>query len=333
MPPLVETDRTSLTGHTDPLPEPYASLERRIGRAMLDKRLRRELDHLARLSHQGEGIFRLEALFPHVVDNLTALALRLTGLAGRARRNFLNPRIVERRWQLPHLPKSFDGFRLLQLTDLHFDLDPAFTPALIEKLKDLDHDAVVITGDFRNSTNEDHGPSFDAAKEVIACLKSPCFAILGNHDFIELVPALEPAGLPFLLNEVAFLSRGEDRLWIAGIDDPHFYHTHDLRRIADALPPDACTVLLSHSPEIVKEPIPDCFDLILCGHTHGGQICLPGGRWVHVPVHGLESEFIKGPWRYGNAQGYTSPGTGACGVAGRLNCPGEITVHILTPKA
>ncbi len=311
------------------LPEPYASLERRLGRPALEKRLDRQANHWAHLAHQGEGIFRLERYLP--IDTVAAFGLRVMGLAKRGRANFLSPQIVERHWRLPRLPKSFAGFRLLQLTDLHLDLDPALLPVLIELIGTITYDAVVITGDFRNTTHEDHGPSFAAAKKLIECLKAPRFGILGNHDFIELAPDLEAAGLPILLNEVTSLSRGDDKIWIAGIDDSHFYETHDLQRIDAALPPDACTILLAHSPEIVHELIPDRFDLVLCGHTHGGQLCLPGGRWLHVPVHKLKAEFINGPWRVGATQGYTSPGTGACGVPARLNCPGELTVHILSP--
>ena len=313
----------------NPLPEPFASLENRLGRPMLEKRLMRQADHWAGTAHQGEGIFSLERLVP--IDALAAFMLRVSGLAGRSRANYLAPRLVERHWTLPRLPSSFAGFRLLQLTDLHLDLDPAFTPCLIERLKPVAYDAVVITGDFRNSTHEDHAPSFEAASKIIDCLHPPRFGILGNHDFLELAPALESAGLSMLLNEVACLTRGDDKLWIAGIDDSHFYRTHDLARVDAALPPDACTILLAHSPEIVHELPPDRFDLVLSGHTHGGQLCLPGGRWLVVPVKNLKPQFVKGPWQVGTTQGYTSPGTGACGVPARLNCPGEITVHVLTP--
>ena len=307
-----------------PLPEPLASLERRMGRALLEKRLERQ----AHFTYKGDGILGLERYLP--ISAIVELLLKATGLAKRARANYLAPRIVERTWRLPRLPKSFNGFRLLQLTDLHSDLDPEFTPALIERLDGLSYDAVVITGDFRNSTHLDHTVASASAQSLVAHLKSPRFGILGNHDSIELAPDLELAGLPILLNEVTCLRRGTDQLWIAGIDDSHHYQTHDLTRVSAALPPEACTILLAHTPEIVPELIPDRFDLVLCGHTHGGQICLPGGRWLHVPVHGLKPEFIKGPWRSGTTQGYTSPGTGACRIPARLNCPGELTIHILT---
>jgi predicted MPP superfamily phosphohydrolase len=291
----------------------------------------RQATHWAQRGHQGGGLLHLDAILP--LDTLVSFALRATGLAKRARANYLAPRVVERHWRLPRLPTAFAGFRLLQLSDLHLDLDSEFAPALIEKMRGLAYDAVVITGDFRNSTYENHARAVAEAGTVIATLREPRFGILGNHDFIEQVAELESLGLPILLNEAAKITRGSEQLWIAGIDDSNFYFTHDLARVIKALPSEACAILLSHSPEIVLELPDDRFDLVLCGHTHGGQLCLPGGRWLHTPVRGIETEFICGPWKVNHTQGYTSPGTGACGVPARLNCPGELTIHVLEPMS
>lgn len=312
------------------LPEPYASLSRRLGPGLLERRLLTQAGHWAHLDHQGAGIFKLERFLP--LDPIVLATLKLTGLYPRAHSNHLFPRIVERQWQLPRLPAAFEGFRLLQLTDLHLDLDPGFLDALIPRLAPLTYDALVITGDYRNSTRDDFAACLALARRLLASLPAvPRFGILGNHDFIEQVPDLEGAGLPLLLNESAFLERDGDRLWFAGLDDPHFYRTHDLAAAAAGIPPDACTILLAHSPEIANQIAPGRFDLVLCGHTHGGQLCLPGGRWLHVPVKNQPRARIRGPWLApdGMTKGYTSPGTGSCSVPARLNCPGEITIHRL----
>ena len=310
------------------LPEPYASLALRLGTEQLQRRLITQASHWAQMAHQGSGIFRLEKHFS--LDALVAQCLILTRLARRTRANHLNPRLVERTWRLPRLPAAFDGFRLLQLTDLHLDLDPDFTDALIARLQGVSCDAIVITGDFRNSTREDFHPAMADTHRLLATLPAvPRFGILGNHDFIEQVPSLEADGLPMLLNESAALERDGQKLWFAGIDDPHFYRTHDLAAASRDIPSDACTVLLAHSPEIADELPEGRFDLVLCGHTHGGQLCLPGGRWLHVPLKNQPAERIRGPWTAAGTLGYTSVGTGSCGVAARLNCPGEFTVHTL----
>ena len=308
----------------------YPALEARMGRELFARRLSKQAEKSARLLHQGEGIFRLERILP--LDSLVSLGLSLTGLAPLARKNFLNVRLVTVEWNLPRLPPAFEGFRLLQLTDLHLDLDSGLTDVVKRIAAEVPHDAAVITGDYRNQTDGDYRLCLRETAKVLESLGPLRWGILGNHDFVEMVPSLEGAGLPMLLNEVAAIERQGQKLWIAGIDDPHFYKTHDLKKVRAAAPPDACTILLSHSPETFAEAEALGFDLQLSGHTHGGQLCLPGGIPVVVPCK-IDREFIRGPWRHGRLCGYTSPGTGSCGVAARFNCPAEVTLHILHGSA
>lgn len=306
--------------------EDYLALEKRIGREHLAERLLKQAGNSAKLLHQGEGVFRLEKFLP--VDSLVSLGLRCCGLGGLVRRNFLGLRVVTRHWTLPHLPGAFEGFRLLQLTDLHLDLDLELTHVVERFVRATPHDAAVVTGDYRNQTDGDYGPCMAEMERITPLLASERWGILGNHDCIEMVPSLERAGLPVLLNETAAIRRRGEILWIAGIDDPHFYKMHDLRKVRSATPGDACVILLSHSPEIYSEAERVGFDLQLSGHTHGGQLCLPGGLPVIVPCR-VDRRFVNGRWSHLTLQGYTSPGTGSCAVAARLNCPPEITLHVL----
>ena len=304
----------------------YPALEARIGRDLLAARLLQQAKKTARLIHQGEGIFRLERIFPF--DRLVALGLELTGLRARARRNFLDVRLTTCEWNLPSLPPAFEGFRLLHLSDLHIDLDVSLTPVIERLVRSVPHDAAVVTGDYRNATDGDYLPCVREMAGIVRALAPQRWGILGNHDFIEMVPSLEAAGLPILLNEVAAIEREGQKLWIAGIDDPHFYKTHDLAKVRASIPEKACVILLSHTPETYAAAEPLGFELQLSGHTHGGQLCLPGGIPVVLPCK-VDRQYVRGPWRFGNLQGYTSPGAGGCGVAARLNCPPEITLHIL----
>ena len=304
----------------------YSDLEARMGREILAERLLKQAGKSARLVHQGEGIFRLERFFP--LDSIVAFCLALSGLGGRAHRNFLDVRITTREWILPRLPSAFEGFRLLQLSDLHLDLDAELTPVLERLVRAVAHDAAVVTGDFRNKTDGDYRPCLRETARVVEALAPQRWGVLGNHDFVEMVPSLEAAGLPILLNEVAAIDRQGQKLWVAGIDDPHFYKTHDLEKVRAGVPRDGCVILLSHSPETYAAAEPLGFDLQLSGHTHGGQLCLPGGIPLILPCK-IDRRFVRGPWRHGGLQGYTSPGTGSCGVAARLNCPPEITLHVL----
>jgi predicted MPP superfamily phosphohydrolase len=154
--------------------------------------------------------------------------------------------------------------------------------------------------------------------------------ILGNHDFLEIVPTLERLGLRMLLNERVSIVRGSAEIVVAGVDDPHFYGTHDLARALGSVGKDrSFTVLLAHSPEIVADAEKMGVGLYLCGHTHGGQICLPGG----LPIIANAScgfRFNSGAWSSGRMRGYTSRGTGFSTAAARFFCPPEIALHTLT---
>ena len=301
-------------------------LRERLGVALFEKRIERQAGKSAKLTHQDEGVFRLERLLPF--DALVAGVLRILGVREALRRRFLDVQIVRQEWKIPTLPEVFDGFRLLQLSDLHCDLDIALTPVIEKLVRATPHDAAVLTGDFRNSMDGDHGPCLREMERICAVLAETRFAILGNHDFLEMVPALERIGLPTLLNESAYLVREGRRLGICGIDDPHFYKTHDLAKARAGIPRDDCAILLSHSPETFAGAASEGFQLMLSGHTHGGQICLPGGHALVVPCR-VPRKFIAGRWIHGDLQGYTSRGTGGCGIAARWNCLPEITLHIL----
>ena len=301
-------------------------LRARLGAVHFEKRLERQADKRAKLLHQGEGVFRLERLVPF--DALVGWALEILGVRKALRRRFLDVQIVRQEWKLPALPSSFDGFRLLQLSDLHCDLDVELTPVIEKLVQTTPHDAAVLTGDFRNGMEGDHGPCLRELERICSALAPVRFGILGNHDFLEMVPELEKIGLPVLLNESFTLERDGARLWISGIDDPHFYKTHDLAKARAGIPPNECAILLSHSPETFAQAADAGFELMLGGHTHGGQICLPGGRPIIVPCR-APRKFISGRWEHLGLQGYTSRGTGGCGIAARWNCPPEITLHIL----
>ena len=308
-------------GHTD-----YRSLASRLGREVLERRIEKQAGIWAREVHQGRGIFKLEAFLP--LDALIGLALKVTGLERRGRKNFLDVRVVENTVALPGLPAPFHGFRLLQLADLHCDLDPDLIDVVIARLQGLAYDAVVLTGDYHNKIGAEHDLSLELMGRLVARLHDPRVAILGNHDFIEKVAFLESAGVPVLLNEALPLERDGSRLWLCGVDDPHFFGTQDLARARSGVPAGETTILLCHSPEVFREAAALGYDFMLSGHTHGGQLCLPGG-WAPVKNAPIPRRLLAGPWREGGMTGYTSRGTGGCGVAARFFCPPEITVHVL----
>ncbi len=236
--------------------------------------------------------------------------------------------VVENIVVLPGLPRAFDGFRLLQLTDLHADLEPALMDVIIERLGGIAFDQAVITGDFHDQVGTPWERAVELTLRLVPHLGAAPLAILGNHDLLAKVPVLEAGGLRVLLNENVALERGGARLWICGVDDPHDFCTHDLAAAARGIPEDACRVLLAHSPEVAVEAARLGYALQLSGHTHGGQICLPGGH-ILVRKAPVPTPLLAGPWRVGAMAGYTSRGTGGCTAAVRWFCPSEIVLHIL----
>lgn len=308
-------------GHTD-----YRALAVRMGYGALRRRLRKQATLWARTEHQGTGLFIVEGVLP--VNRIIEGIIRLSGFEASGRRNLLDIETVENELRIQGLAPAFEGFRLLQISDLHCDLYPPVVDALIGLLGKLSYDAVAFTGDYHNQIASPPETSLLLMQRIIEAVATPRYAVLGNHDFIEKVAFLEARGLPVLLNESVALERGDDRLWLCGIDDPHFFRVDDLVRASAPIPQNEPAILLSHSPEPYVEAERLGFCAMLCGHTHGGQICLPGGipiiRNTRAP-----RRLLAGRWTHGQMQGYTSRGAGACGVAARFFCRPEITIHTL----
>jgi predicted MPP superfamily phosphohydrolase len=199
---------------------------------------------------------------------------------------------------------------------------------LAELAVDLQYDVCVMTGDYRGKT---YGP-FRTALEGIAGVRShlrpPVYGVLGNHDTILMVPELEDMGIKMLLNECERIERDGEALYLAGIDDAHFFRVDNIEKAASGVPHGAFSMLLSHTPEIYRQAAHAGFDVLLAGHTHGGQICLPGS----IPLtldSALPRAFGSGAWSYKQMAGYTSVGAGVSVAPVRLNCPPEITLHRL----
>ncbi len=254
--------------------------------------------------------------------------LRTFGWWGRAQKEFLDVRVVENVVHLESLPPAFDGFRLLQVADLHIDIDARLVESVREAIGRAEFDLAVVTGDYHNEIGLDFDESMRLNGELIPHYGTNPLGILGNHDRLAMVPPLESAGLRMLLNENVAITRGEERIWICGIDDNDFYRTHDYARARDGVPLDGCAILLAHSPERFREAAAAGYALQLSGHTHGGQICFPGGKAI-LRKAAVPGDLISGRWERNGMPGYTSPGTGSCTAAARLNCPPEVTVHVL----
>jgi predicted MPP superfamily phosphohydrolase len=301
-------------------------LERRLGRIHARQRLGIEVEHETQIFGQGLNFFHIENWYS--VHSLIKIALKVTGLYGRGCENARRIEVRHNNVRFRTLPSAFNGFRLLHITDLHVDINEGAMLRLAALLPNLDYDLCVLTGDYRGAT---FGP-FEAVIEGLARLRplirGPVYAVLGNHDTVRMVPSLEALEIRMLLNECVLISKGDPVLYLAGVDDAHFYRVDNIEKAAADIPDTAFSILLSHTPEIYRQAAHAGFDLLLAGHTHGGQICLPGS----VPIT-LDSVLPRrmgaGAWTYHNMTGYTSVGAGCSIVPVRLNCPPEITIHHL----
>ncbi|MFB9262327.1 metallophosphoesterase [Bradyrhizobium erythrophlei] len=302
----------------------------RIGAEHVARRLEIETGHEAQLFGQGTLVFNLEnwLVAPLVVEG----TLKLVGLYGRARRNADHVKLRHNTVTSARLPAAFEGFTILQLSDLHADISVGAMRHLTGFIGDIACDICVMTGDYRGKTFGPFSKSLLLMKDLCAELKVPLYGILGNHDSIRMTPALEAMGIRMLFNESATIVRGADAIHLAGVDDAHFYRADDIPKAAASIPREAFSILLAHTPESYRAAAQAGFDLMLSGHTHGGQLCLPGGIAIKLEAR-LPRRMGAGAWRFDHLAGYTSRGAGTSLSPVRLNCPAEVTLHRLKRAA
>ena len=257
------------------------------------------------------------------------LGLRAIGLYGRGVRNALDVRLNEFEVAVGGLPDAFDGYRILQLSDLHVDAHEAMAGAIARAVGGVEADLCVMTGDYRfrvHGTAEAVAPGMTVLARRLRA-RDGVFAVLGNHDSADMAPLFESLGIRVLVNETATLVRDGEALHVTGIDDVHYYYSDDAGA-ALAYAPEGCRIALVHSPELAEQAAEAGIALYLTGHTHGGQVCLPGGRAVITHSRGRR-RFAAGLWRHGAMIGYTSRGAGVSGLPVRFNCPGEAALITL----
>ncbi len=109
-----------------------------------------------------------------------------------------------------------------------------------------------------------------------------------------MVPGLEEMGIRMLLNECEPISRSNQAIYLAGIDDAHYYRVDNIEKAATAIPDNGCSILLSHTPEVYLQAAHAGFNLLLSGHTHGGQICLPD-RFRSLFIRSCRGIWAPGP--------------------------------------
>ena len=274
--PLPLSDQKSDRDQRHPMIETLLSkLEQRLGgRLYAKQRLGIETDHEAQIFGQGLTFFHIENWYS--IHSVIRTLFKLTGLYWRGQANAARVQVRHNNICFRKLPPAFDGFTLLHMSDFHADMNDRAMRRLEEILVELKYDLCVLTGDYRAATFGNFDDAVALIRRILARIERPVYGVLGNHDTIRMVPDLEAMGIRMLLNECVSIERGGATIYLAGIDDAHFYRVDNIEKAASGIPHDAFSILLSHTPEIYRQAAHAGFDLLLSGHTHGGQICLPG---------------------------------------------------------
>ena len=227
---------------------------------------------------------------------------------------------------LRKLPQALDKFRIVQLSDLHYGpmVDPRHLQRAIEIANELRPDMVALTGDY---ISQERGYAEPCA-EVVGRLKAACgvFAILGNHDHwtdARLITDLFQAeGIRMLINEGIRIDARGEAFWLAGVDDT-MVGLEDLSLSLAGARDDEFKLLLAHNPTILRRAARADVDLVLSGHTHGGQVTLrPEKNRSGRP----RRRILRGLGRRANTQIYVTRGLGTVVLPIRYGCPPEVSL-------
>jgi predicted MPP superfamily phosphohydrolase len=265
------------------------------------------------------------------------MAIYLSGLVVSAygvlvRRRWF--RVVERDVRVAGLPSAFEGLRVAHLSDLHIG---AFTPRewglrWSRAANDAKPDLAVTTGDLVTNGDAHH----DAIADVVGELRAPMgtFASMGNHDYFgheeELVSLLRGRGVKVLRNEGALLERGGAQVWLAAIDDT-WTRRDDLALALKDKPEGLPTLLLAHDPNRFDQAADAGVELVLSGHTHGGQVAVPFVAKA-LNLARIAYKYSLGIYEKGRSTLYVHPGLGTTGPPIRLGAAPEVTILVLRTR-
>ena len=257
---------------------------------------------------------------------LRSLAVSLTHVARAALTEPYMLSIEHTRIQLSRLPREFDGFRVVQLSDIHhgpFSSREQIEQA-VETANRLKPDIIALTGDY--ISKERHYAA--SCAEMLGRLKARhgVYAVLGNHDHwtdAALITDLFRAeGINVLINEGMRFEQNGAAFWLAGVDDT-MVGLEDIPLALAGSSRHEMKLLLAHNPVVLRRAAQAGVDLVLSGHTHGGQVAIRSERSASGRVR---RRLLKGLGRQGNTQIYVNRGLGTVVLPIRYGCPPEISL-------
>lgn len=232
------------------------------------------------------------------------------------------------------IPENFNGFRITQVSDLHDALFGENQEKLIKSVQATDPDIIVITGDVIDSNRYNLEQSLMAVREFVKI--ADVYYVIGNHEVAtnkvkEIYDALGNIGVYILPNSAVLLQRGEDKIALAGIEDP--LNGMDTQQMLDIalknIPEDMFTMLLAHRPEKFDIYVERNIDLVFAGHAHGGQIRIPFVGGLVAPGQGFFPKYTAGYYEENETMMHVSRGLGNSGVPYRiLNLPEIVVIEL-----
>ena len=271
----------------------------------------------------------IEQLLSYVIPLIVPI-LKFSGLYQHGIQNALDIRKTAFTVVDPTLPEVFDGFRILFMSDIHIDGNDALLKPFCAVLDTVEVDLCLLGGDYRFLVHGEFRNVIDRFQAFVPHIQSRegIIGILGNHDSWEMIKPLERLGIVMLINESIEIKRGNESIWILGLDDPHYYKCDDYPKANQGIPEQAFRLLVTHSTGTLFNLNSEPVNFYLCGHTHAGQISLP--FFGPVITHSkLKGPFIFGHWQYNHIRGYTSSGVGTSAIPVRYNTRPEIVMITL----
>lgn len=270
-----------------------------------------------------------------------ALVSGVVGVATlvRARREPYMLGLSELELAIPQLPPAFDGYRILHLTDLHISKRGERERRLVDLCRQVQADLIVFTGDYVAKTEGALTECIDVISAILA--GRTAYGVLGNNDYNPMIDVDQMAasfaevGLFLLRNEAVPIDIGvgdvRKTLWLGGVEDPVWEHD-DIGATFRAVPADSFRLLLAHSPHPFVGAAQYGIPLLLVGHTHGGQICLPFVGPIY-PKNRHMTRYVSGTYRIGDTSMFVSRGVGTNRIPLRLFCTPEVVLVTLRTKA
>lgn len=255
--------------------------------------------------------------------------LRFTGLHDLGVANTLDIRLNKYEFLCGTLPKALDGYRVLHLSDLHLDMLPGLGDAVADVIEGIQADLCVLTGDYRAGTQGVYDTIMQPLGTILSRLdcRDGIYATLGNHDDHQMVESLEGLGMRVLVNEAVAIERGTGAIQLIGLDDAHAFFT-PAAEFALHNAKEGFSLVLAHSPDLAAVAARSGHQVYLCGHTHGGQICLPGGLPIITHCEAAR-KLTRGTWKIGDMLGLTNVGCGVSGLPVRFFSRGEVALITL----